>query len=411
MRILHVTHQYPPAIGGAERYIADLSEEFAARGHQVDVFTSQSSDSGTWRSVFPGYEHRVGVNVYRFRSLERQNIVWSILHRALRHYWPQRHWWYEPFIFFGGGPHCPRMIWQLLLHARQYDIVHLNCLVYAHAVYGYLAAKLWGIPVVITPHVHVEQPVSYDVGYERTVLAGCNHIFVDTPDEQLFLAKQLSPAKHISLGGIGIYPGQYPPGNPCDTRRKLNLPEDSFVLLFLGRKDKYKGLEIALQAFMQLLPTNPTLHFLAIGPETDDSRAMWPKYEDETHIHNLGSVTDAQKILALQACDCLILPSIGEAFGIVFLESWIMGKPVIGAATLAGKAVINDKVDGLVARPEDPTDFARCISYMLNNPSHRVEMGKQGRSKVLNNYTIPRITDRIENIYKQLTQNHHTQRQ
>ncbi|MBI5567875.1 MAG: glycosyltransferase, partial [Chloroflexi bacterium] len=65
MRVLHVSHQYPPAIGGSERYIADLSEELVARGHQVDVFTSRAVDFHTWQNKLPKFEQRQGVNVYR----------------------------------------------------------------------------------------------------------------------------------------------------------------------------------------------------------------------------------------------------------------------------------------------------------------------------------------------------------
>ena len=188
MRLSHVTHQYPPAIGGSEGYIADLSEELAARGHQVDVFTGQSRDFRTWRSELPGFEHREGVNVYRFHSLQRRGYMWRTLHFGLRNYWRTRAWWYEPFIFFGGGPLCPRMFWEMLWRGRQYDLIHLNCLVYAHVVYGYWTARILNVPVIVTPHAHAEQEVTYNIGYQRAVLAGCDYILADTPAErELFI--------------------------------------------------------------------------------------------------------------------------------------------------------------------------------------------------------------------------------
>jgi glycosyltransferase involved in cell wall biosynthesis len=403
MRILHVTHQYPPAIGGAERYIADISEELGVRGHRVDVFTCQSRDSATWRSELPGYECRHGVNVYRFRSLARHGIMWRSLHYGMRHYWPQRQRRWEPFIFFGGGPHCPRMVWQMFRKMEQYDVVHLNCLVYAHVVYGYMAARLWRVPVVLTPHAHVAQPVSYDVGYERQVLMGSDYVLTDTLAEKEFLVGQGVVADRVGLGGLGLPPAQYPLGDRQSARRQLGVPERAFVVLFLGRKDRYKGLGVALEAFSQLAPQRPALFFLAVGQETDDSRALWVKHQGQPNILNLGPVSDEQKILALHACDCLILPSIAEAFGIVFLEAWIMGKPVIGAATMAGKAVINDGTDGLVASPEDAGDFARCMARLADDPARAREMGECGRAKVMARYTIPQIVDRVEKVYTDLS--------
>ena len=58
MRMLYVTHQYPPAIGGSEKYVGDLSQELAARGHQVDVFTSRSRDYHTWKNELGPREQR-----------------------------------------------------------------------------------------------------------------------------------------------------------------------------------------------------------------------------------------------------------------------------------------------------------------------------------------------------------------
>jgi glycosyltransferase involved in cell wall biosynthesis len=406
MRVLHVSHQYPPAIGGSERYIADLSEELVARGHQVDVFTSRAVDFHTWQNKLPGFEQRQGVNVYRFSSLRRRAYVWQVLHFGLNRYWHKRARRYEPFIFLGGGPISPGMLAALLRRGRQYDVIHLNCLVYSHVAYGYWAARRLKVPTIVTPHAHAEQPVTYDVGYQRTVLAGCDHILADTPIERDFLVGLGLPTAKVSLGGIGLRPELYPSGDlataQLHARQKLGLPQAEPIALFLGRKDKYKGIEISLQAFAQLQGRYPDLNFLAVGPETDESQAMWPKYRDLKNLHNRGAVSDEDKLLALQACDLLVLPSVGEAFGIVFLEAWLAGKPVIGARTLAVSTVIDEYRDGLLAEPEDAGSLAYQIAYLLDHPDRRAAMGTRGRAKVLANHTLPRITDRVEAIYQQV---------
>ena len=402
MRLLHVTHQYPPAIGGSEKYIADISEELAARGHQVDVFTSRSRDYRSWRNELPHFEHRNGVNVYRFRSLQRRKYVWRILHFGLWRYWRTRSRWWEPFIFFGGGPLSLSMFWQMALCGRQYDLIHLNCLVYAHVAYGYWAAHLLNVPVVVTPHAHAEQEVTYNIGYQRAVLAGADHILADTPGEQAFLTGLGLPPERVSVGGLGLCQAQYPPGDTQSARRALGLPEDKFVFLFLGRKDRYKGLEIALQAFAQLQTQFPGLYFLAVGPETEDSRAFWPQYQGLKNLHILGAVSEEVKATVLQACDCLVLPSEGEAFGIVFLEAWIMGKPVIGARTQAVNTVIDAGRDGLLAAPNDITDLACCMAYLVTNPEKCQEFGERGRAKVLAHYTVTRVGDRVEQVYHKI---------
>ena len=160
MRLLHVTHQYPPAIGGSEKYIADLSEELVRRGHKVDVFTSRSLDYQSWRNELDPFEKRNGVNVYRFRSLERRAVQWWMLHYGARKYWRTRARRHELLVFLGGGPLCPGMFARLVSQVSRYDLVHLNCLVYAPVAYGYAAARRLGVPTVLTPHAHPEQEVT-----------------------------------------------------------------------------------------------------------------------------------------------------------------------------------------------------------------------------------------------------------
>jgi glycosyltransferase involved in cell wall biosynthesis len=399
MRFLHVTHQYPPALGGAERYIADLSEELVRRGHQVDVFTSRSRDFHTWKSELPPVESLNGVNIYRFRSMQRRAWVWQVLHFGLRHYERTRSRRYELPIFFGGGPLAPGILWTMLTQGRRYDLIHLNCLVYGHVAYGYWAARRLGVPVVVTPHAHAGQDSTYNLGYQRDVMFGCDHVIAVTPAERdLFLDLGLDPWR-VSVSGNGLNPGQYPPGQRSDARRRLGLPDEGFIVLFLGRKSDYKGLDVTLEAYAALQSQGLKVGLLAVGPETDYSRALWPRYQGLPGLHVLEAVSDEDKLAALAACDCLVLPSTGEAFGIVFLEAWLLDKPVIGARVLAVSSVIRDGYDGLLAVPGDAADLAACIARLVADPDLARRMGISGHDQVLRRYTIPRIVDRVEGIY------------
>jgi glycosyltransferase involved in cell wall biosynthesis len=399
MRLLHVTQRYPPAIGGAENYIADLSEELVRRGHQVDVLTSRALDFHTWRNELPPFERLNGVNVYRFRSIQRREWVWKVLHFGLRNYWRTWSRRYEPFILFGGGPISPGMFWAMLMRGRRYDLFHLNCLVYSHVAYGYWAARRLNVPVVVTPHAHAGQEVTYNIGYQRDVMFGCDHVIADTPAErELLLGLELDPWR-VSVGGTGLHPDQYDAGGRDMARRRLGVPQEGFLFLFLGRKSDYKGLEVALEAYVALRSQHPEISFLAVGPETDYSRALWSRYEGLPGLKVLGAVSHEDKLAALQACDCLVLPSVGEAFGIVFLEAWIVGRPVIGARTLSVSSVIDEGQDGFLAEPGDAADLAACLARLVANPDLARSMGARGREKVLQRYTVPRITDRVEGIY------------
>jgi glycosyltransferase involved in cell wall biosynthesis len=402
MRLLHVTQRYLPAIGGAEKYIADLSEELVRRGHKVDVFTSRALDFHTWKNVLPRFERLGGVDVFRFRSMRRRRWVWNVLHFGLRNYWRSRSRAYEPFIFFGGGPLSPGMLRAMLAKGRRYDLIHLNCMVYGHVAYGYWAARRLDVPVVITPHAHIEHEETYALGYQQEAMAGSDHVLAGTVAERETLVNLGLEPYRVSVSGHGLAVEEYKPGlelERAEARRRLGLPVEGFMVLFLGRKSDYKGLDVALDAHAALSQHVPELHFMAVGPETDFSRSIWGRYQGLPRLHVMDAVPHEEKLAALRASDCLVLPSTGEAFGIVFLEAWIMGRPVVGARTPSVSSVINQGVDGLLSTPGDAGDLAACISRLASDPMLAQQMGAAGHDKVVTRYTVPRVADRVEGAY------------
>jgi len=402
MRVLHVTHQYKPAIGGSEQYITNLSEELAKRGHLVDVFTTRSRNYLTWRNELPPFERLDGVNVYRFPSLERKGYTWRILDFGYRNYRRIRSPLYEPFIFLGNGPLSLPLLIDLALKGRRYDVVHLNTLPYSHVYYSYLCTRLLRVPVVVTPHIHVDQPETFDVGYFNAVLRGSDLVIADTELEKRYLIARGVHEDKIVVAGIGIKVKEFELLNMEECRRHFGIPEEAFVLLFLGRKVAYKGLETVLRAFTILREHDTNLYLVAAGPETYESQMLRASYNDLPGFINLGAVSHQEKVMLLNACDVLLLPSRAEAFGIVFLEAWAVKKPVIGARSGAIPTVIAEGEDGLLIEPGDAEGLARQIKRLIDNPALKTRLGEKGYEKVLARYTVERIADIVEGAYFQL---------
>lgn len=155
----------------------------------------------------------------------------------------------------------------------------------------------------------------------------------------------------------------------------------------------------ALAAFIALQRHQPHLCFLVVGPETDYSRQLFAQHGNLPGVLNLGAVSDDARLDALNACDCLVLPSAGEAFGIVFLEAWIVGKPVIGPRTAAVSTLIHHGQDGWLVPLEDPIAIARAVRRWVDSPTLARQMGENGRRQVLLRYTSARIADAVEGIY------------
>jgi len=398
MRLLHVTHQYRPALGGAEKYIADLSEELARRGHQVDVFTTRSVDYQTWRGELPRYERLDGVNVYRFNSWPRGARQWAWLRYGFEHYWRRESRWYEPWIFFGSGPVCPGLFWRMLQRLPQYDLVHINNLHYSHAYPAYRAARWRGVPVIVTPHVHAEQRVTYDVGYLRSILRGSAAILADTTEEKAFL-DGCAFNDFVTVAGVGLSLDQLPPLDRAVSRAAFELPDNAFVILFLGRKVEYKGIDLCVEAFMELRRTRPDVYLLAVGPETEYSRALWSRYGRPAGVIVRDTVSDTDRLHALNACDVLALPSSGEAFGIVYLEAWAYRKPVIGARIASVSSLIEHDADGYLVDPHRSGELAARLAVLHDRPELAHAMGQQGRAKLERRYTLEHIGELVEGVY------------
>lgn len=405
MRVLHVTHQYRPAIGGAEKYITDLSEELAGRGHQVDVFTSRSHNYRTWRNDLPAFERLDGVDVYRFRSLPRTDMTWRALRYGFEQYWRTKARRYEPFIWYGNGPVCPGIFANILRYAGRYDLVHINQLHYAHSLLAAWAAHLRALPVVITPHLHAEQIVTYDVGYMRTILSKSDAIVADTNGENAFIRAQ-GWNSNVVTGGVGLRMDSFPSLDAQESRANFDLPANSFVLLFLGRKTEYKGLDICLEAFITLRRQRDDVYFLAVGPETEYSRQLWARYPEVDGLIVRDRVSDDERLAALAACDVLVMPSTGEAFGIVYLEAWAYRKPVIGARIASVKSLISEGEDGFLIEPGATETLVEHLTHLTDEPRLAQKLGNHGRRKLERRYTIERIGDIIEGTYARVLRRH-----
>jgi glycosyltransferase involved in cell wall biosynthesis len=236
------------------------------------------------------------------------------------------------------------------------------------------------------------------------ILRGSDHVLADTEGERdLMLALGVEPGR-VTTAGIGLRASEYPIRDKAACRRRLGLAEGAFVVLFMGRQVAYKGLAAVYKAFCALRERHPSSAFVVAGPETEYSRQLFSRFEGQPGLVNLGTVSDDQRLDVLNACDCLALPSAGEAFGIVFLEAWIVGKPVIGPRTAAGETLIRDGLDGWLVPPGDSSAVMEALERWLEEPARARQMGESGRQRVLQRYTWARTADIVEDVYSRTVQ-------
>jgi glycosyltransferase involved in cell wall biosynthesis len=117
----------------------------------------------------------------------------------------------------------------------------------------------------------------------------------------------------------------------------------------------------------------------------------------------LEFVDDETKLDLLDACNMLVLPSRSDSFGIVFLEAWFYGKPVVGARAGGIPGLVREGVDGLLFPFGDEKELALSIQKLLLDRTEADRLGEEGRNRVLSEFTWDRKYQVVKELYGELT--------
>lgn len=397
MKILNVIQRYHPAVGGSEEWCRQLSKYFIRQGHTVVVLTL---DAVTEEDFYRGPD-----------ELDRTTAVgrwWNdggILVRRYRRTVPTRMFHHVFYRFcldrlckiFLHGPHSYEMYAAMGREIRNCDVVILHTIPYSHNVAGWMSARWWGKPVIIIPHFHPGHP-DYERWSNYSLLRHCDRILADTRSERSHLINHGVPPEKIDIGGIGIDPEQYVSEQAGAFRRNLEkehgIQPGRKIIGFLGRKIEGKGLEMLLEAVRKVNERVPVTALLA-GPDSPWFTGHWNRMNPDLreHIIDLGTLRHDEKVNFLHSIDLLVLPSTHEAFGIVILEAWCCGTPVLAGDIGAVREVITE--GGFLFHAGDGESLTRHLIEIIQRNDLKA-VGERGRALVLNTYSIDRIGKSIE---------------
>ncbi|MCD4686903.1 MAG: glycosyltransferase family 4 protein, partial [Anaerolineae bacterium] len=175
-------------------------------------------------------------------------------------------------------------------------------------------------------------------------------------------------------------------------------------IIYVGRIAYNKGVDVLAEAAALLHAQFPDLHFVIVGEagKTDQGfRRFLDQRIQQLGIaqcwHELGSRNDVLSIMT--HCDIVVLPSRREAFGLVMQEAAQVARPVVGA-NIGGipETMIPDET-GLLFTPEDPSDLAQKIAYLLQHPEQARQMGIVGQHFVRDNFTKARYHQQFVALY------------
>ncbi|HEY7832718.1 MAG TPA: glycosyltransferase [Ktedonobacterales bacterium] len=355
MRVIVVTEQYLPMLGGVPTVTANLAQDLAAAGHQAWVV---APSQGNYNEE--SLEGRV--RVHRFASFE----------------WPNFNG--QRIVF---PPVAP--LHRLFREVRP-DIVHIH----SPIVLGTLAQLLAGrmrVPVVGTNHympVGMAPTLSSGArigkGFEAiaySYLTGfynrCDMVTAPTATALELLKRHglRVPSRAISNG---IDRQRFNP-RPRDEalRRRLGLPSDRPLLLYLGRLSDEKRVHVLLDAMAQL-HTPAHLAIGGDGPARDELEAHATALGITRRVTFLGRVSDDDLVPVYRLADVFAMPSVAELQSVATLEALAVGLPVVAANVGALPELVHHGENGLLFAPDDSTDLTACLERLAGDTALRQRM-------------------------------------
>jgi len=181
---------------------------------------------------------------------------------------------------------------------------------------------------------------------------------------------------------------------------RYNIPQGATKLLFVGRLFPEKSINTLIKAVPHIIEKNPKTHTMIVGGghQREKLEKLALKLGVEKYITFLGLVSEEDKILAYNACDIFILPSLAELEGMVVLEAMACGKPVIVSdAEMSASRYFVDG-NGFLFKAEDHVDLAHQVLKLIVDVNLREKMGRVSFEKS-KNYDIYKSTDLLEEVY------------
>lgn len=161
-------------------------------------------------------------------------------------------------------------------------------------------------------------------------------------------------------------------------------------LLFIGRREKHKGLPLLLSAYQGLESFGK---LLIVGPGEKIVSAS-------SDIIDLGEVDEDTKQHLLSCCSLLCVPSNNESFGMVYIEAMSHGKPVIALDIIPINEIIENGRTGILVPPKDTKSLHQAIMELLTNETLGEEMGKAAKHSFESRYSIENTIGRYKKLYR-----------
>jgi glycosyltransferase involved in cell wall biosynthesis len=271
------------------------------------------------------------------------------------------------------GPRSPRLQREVMAAAGGFDVIFGSMVPTSTMVLASRAAQAADVPFIAFPLFHTRDPNHYWLHFKES-MAGAAGVEANNPVISDLMAGWGFNAFAVGPG-YDLEEFSSPGIDGARFRRELGLG-DRPILLWVARKNVYKGYREAIAALQVVRESGCPAALVMVGPDEDQLPVSGEG------VYYLGAQPRETVLDAFDSCDVFLFPSLHESFCLVFCEAWLRGKPVLGNAhCAAARGLIDDREDGFLC--SDPEDYGRRALELLNDPARAREMGERGRQKVL----------------------------
>jgi D-inositol-3-phosphate glycosyltransferase len=380
-------------------YVRELYRALGARGVSVDIFTRRQA-----ADVADVVEYAPGARVIHIDA------------------GPQRHVDKYDVLDYLPDFACGIQRFRALTGAS-YDLVHSHY--WLSGRLGVLFADRWGVPMVSTFHTlaelknHVaetaaerEQAVRYEI--ERRTMAASQRIVALTDVDRQQMLRHYGSQAPIAVIPGGVDLEQFSPRAKALARAQLGLDQERNVLLFVGRIQRLKGLEILVRAFgllgemdAELLIVGGQAGTPAESREIGRLQQLAAKLGVAERTRFVGAVAHLDLPTYYSAADVCVMPSSYESFGLVAVESLACGTPVVATRVGGLTSIVRDGETGMLVPWRDAELFAQSLRRMFGEPGLRERMAERARESVLA-YGWERVAEAHLELYAEVLSSRRT---
>ena len=288
-----------------------------------------------------------------------------------------------------------------LAQSLSIGLIHTH--LYHANMYGRLAAKRAGVPVVSSIHnTYSSKPKLQRRLFNWYLARHCKAIIAGSTE----IRDDIIRWDHVSADKIELIP------NTVDlsvsqseltreqARQALGITQDQIVLGTMGRLEEQKGHSVLLDAMATLCKQYPQIHLLLVG----DGR-LRSKLEEQasalgisSHISFLGTRRDIGDLF--RAMDIFVMPSLWEGLSLAMLSAMAANLPVIATRVGGVSEVMGNDEFGLTLEPSDPEALSQKIGQLMDDKQKREYLAEIGKQHVETNYSDAALVSRLQDIYR-----------